>query len=449
MRLWRSQSVWGVISTAFLVLAGCEARPGAGPITYKAERGAFVHEISSRGTVFSQAGTEVRCDVDSQGPEGTMILEIVPEGSSVRPGDRLVQLDTSALKEDLLQQQILCNDLEASVAAAASEREKAQLSFDEYMKGLYPEEKKATEDALFAAEKKLDWAKRTLEAGEGKKQSEDNPAEDVEALRFDVDMAKRDLESAKTRIAVLDGYTKPLRVKQLEGDVESAAATMRAKETELSLQKSRLAKMAKQIEACTLTAPVAGVIFYANAPGETEEDEVLISEGVPVRRRQVILRIAKLDQLSVRVEVAESDIAHLREGMPAMILVDTMADTLFDGHVSKVHPYPTRETRGSTGKKKYEVHVVIDNPSGTLRPGLSAEVILTLAEMDDAVQVPQTSVFEEDGTAYCLVRMGNRWALRPVVAGACDGKMTVIREGVQPGEEVAIHPLHYRKQATQ
>ncbi len=435
---------------AFLLLAGCGVQPAGGPVVFPARQGSFVHAITSRGTVFSAGGTEVRCNVENAGPDGTMILEIVAEGTSVQPGDKLVQLDTSTLKEDLLQQQIRCNDIQAETAAAGSEREKAQLSLEEYLDGLYPEEKTTAENELFAAQRRLKRAEHTLKAAEsGDSKPEESPAEDIDALRFDVEMARRGVDAAKTRVSVLDTLTKPLRLKQLEGDVQAAEARMRAKEDELSIQKDRLAGIQKQIADCAMTAPASGVVFYENVPGATEEEEVLIAEGVPVRRRQVILRIAQLDQLSVRTEVAESEIAQLRVGMSAAVCVDTMSESEFVGHVSRIHPYPTRDTRGSTGKKQYEVDIAIDNPSGTLRPGLTASVVLTLAEMQEAVQVPQTSVLrEEDDSEVCLVRSRGRWLVRTVVSGPSDGKMIVVRQGLQPGEEVAIHPLQFRSRTS-
>ena len=452
MRIWRGYRkrvlcAGGLVASgiALLLALGCQGQSSGGPVTFLAEQGTFVHEVRTRGTVFSQGGTEVKCEVDGAAPEGTMILQIVPEGTSVRGGDPLLQLDDSVFKDNLIQQQIVCNRLEADVTAAANEREKAQLAREEYLMGLYPEEKKAAEDGLFAAEQQLGQAERTLEAAKGDTDPKEDPAEDMDALRFNIEMAKRGVEGAKKRIDVLDHYTKPLRLKQLDGGVRSAEAVLHAKESELALHKDRLVKIEKQIASCTIAAPVAGVVFYANVPGETEEDEILIGEGVAVRNRQVILHIARLDQLSVRLEVSESDIAHVQAGMAASVLVDTMPDAPFEGHVSKVHPYPTVRTRGSTDGKKYEVHVTIDNPSGNLRPGLTAEVVLTLAELTEAIQVPATSVFKENGQKSCLVRKKDRWEPRPVVVGPSDDKMIVIREGIEPGEEVAIHPLQYRE----
>jgi len=437
-----------LILLAILLVSGCAGRPDNGQVTFTAERSLFLHEVSARGTVFSPGGTEVVCEVASVNPEGTMILEIVPEGTSVRPGDPLTQLDASALREELLKQQIVCNGLEAEVTAADSKREKAQLAREEYAMGLFPEEKKAAEDELFAAEQKLGQAKRILEASKKDSKPAEEQAKDEKALQFDVEMAQRSVESAKTRITVLEELTKPRQLKQLDGDVKSAEAMLRAKTVEYELHKDRLVKIEKQIAACTITAPTAGVVFYANVPGETEDDEILIAEGVAVRNRQAILHIVQLDHLSVRIEVPESDIAQIQTGMSATVLVDAMPETRFDATVSKVHPYPTRQTRGSTDKKKYEVHVAIENPSGNLRPGLTGEVALTLSEVDDAIQVPVTSVFEESESTYCLVRSRGRWTVRPVTAGPNDDKMTVIKEGIEPGEDVAIHPLQYRRQAT-
>lgn len=429
------------------LLAGCNNRPDGQPIVFVAETGPFVHEISVRGTVFSPGGTEVRCEVDATSPEGTNILEIVPEGTSVEPGDPLVHLDRSEFEEARRQQQILCNRVEAEVAAASNERDKAMLAKQEYVEGLYPEEKKAIEDELFSAERRLDRASRALKSAEEGERADEAPEGGAESLEFDSQMARREFQGAKRRLEVLEQYTKPLRLKQLGGAVESAEAILRAKESEHSLQEERLAEIEEQIEACTITAPVEGVVFYENMPAETEEDDVLIGEGTAVRRRQVILRIAQLDELGVRVEIPESEIAQVEAGMPAEILVDAMPETPFEGHVSRVHPYPTRETRGTEGRKRYQAVVAIDNPSGTLRPGLTAEVVVTTAQMENALQVPETSVYEQGGAECCLVRVGDLWQAIPVVTGPSDGKRTVIQKGLDPGQEVAIYPLRYRSDA--
>ncbi len=436
-----------LLAMVCLFLAGCTGQPDGTPVTFFVQQGPFVHTVAARGTVFSDGAAEVRCDVDGQDPQGTMILEILPEGTSVQTGDTLAQLDTSGLEEELLQQQIHCNDVEAEATAAENECEKAKLSMEEFLEGLYPGQKKAAENDILAAEEHLDRAKRVLEVAEGGTTSEENPAEDIDALRFNVEMAKRDLDGAKNRLSVLETHTKPLRLKQFSGEVKSAEAQMTAKKKELALQNDRLTRIRAQIAACTIKAPAPGVVFYANLPANPEGDEVFMGEGVSVRRRQVILRVARLDRLSVRIEVPEADIARLHPDMPALISVDTMPATPFDGHVSTVSPFPTRDTRSNTDRKRYEVHVAIEQPSGTLRPGLTAEVTITLAQENAVIQIPETSIFEEAGTQACLVRSGSQWRIRPVVSGPGDGKMRVIREGLQSGEEVAIHPLQYREQA--
>ena len=430
-----------------LFLTGCTGQPDESPVTFPVEQGSFVHSVAARGTVFSDGAAEVRCDVDGKDPQGTMILEILPEGTSVQTGDTVVRLDTSGLEEELLHQQIHCNDVDAEATAAENECEKARLSMEEFLEGLYPGQKKAAENDILAAEEHLDRAKRVLKAAEGGTTSEENPAEDIDALRFNVEMAKRDLDGAKNRLSVLETRTKPLRLKQFSGEVNSAEAQMAAKKKELALQNDRLNRIRAQIAACTIQAPAPGVVFYENVPGDPEGDAAFIGEGVSVRRRQVILRVARLDRLSVRIEVPEADIARLHPDMPALISVDTMPGEPFDGHVSTVSPFPTRQTRGNTDRKRYEVHVAIEEPSGTLRPGLTAEVAITLAQEDAAILVPETSIFEEAETEACLVRSGGQWHVRPVVCGPSDGKMRVIREGVEPGEEVAIHPLQHREQA--
>ena len=118
-------------------------------------RGDFRLEITESGEIESSGNTEVRCEVKSNNTAGTAILRLVPEGTQVKPGDFLVELDSSALDKDRIQQQIVVNTSEAVLTEARSAYETAVLAKQEYMDGTFKQEKEVIESEIFVAEENL------------------------------------------------------------------------------------------------------------------------------------------------------------------------------------------------------------------------------------------------------------------------------------------------------
>ena len=105
---------------------------------------------------------EVKCEVDASGFRYTNILEAVPEGTYVEPGDFLVQLDSSPFEELLTEQTILCTRYEAALIQAETRLETTKISLDEYIGGLLPQDRLELGIALDRAEEKLREATQTL-----------------------------------------------------------------------------------------------------------------------------------------------------------------------------------------------------------------------------------------------------------------------------------------------
>jgi multidrug efflux pump subunit AcrA (membrane-fusion protein) len=87
-------------------------------ILHEVSRRDFRLDITERGEIKSGDVTEVRSLVKSNNTTGTSILRIVPEGTEVKAGDFLVELDSSALKEQLTTQKINYNTAKALMIEA-------------------------------------------------------------------------------------------------------------------------------------------------------------------------------------------------------------------------------------------------------------------------------------------------------------------------------------------
>lgn len=417
-----------------------------GPMLHVVERGEFIHEITERGDVESASNVEIRCEVQAQGSGGTTILEIVPEGTYVQPGDQLVRLDSSGLEDEKTKQMITCANSEAVMIQAENDLESAQIALKEYVDGQYVQEKQSMESDIFVAEENL---RRGIDFAE---YSEKLAAKgfvtkvQYEADKFAVEKYKKDKDAAETRLRVLENYTKEKMTKQLEADIKTFKAKFEAAEHSHKLDKEKLELINTQIAKCVINAPEAGQVVYANQRDSRGGNEVIIEEGTTVRERQVIFRLPDPKRMQVKAKINEAKIALVSEGMRASIRMDAYQNMELKGKVEKVNEYPAPTSWFSSNVKEYETIIHIEEPPPGLRPGLTAQVKIRVNVLPDVVQVPVQTIFEHgDGKHYAVVRDGSGWRPQQVEIGATNDKFVVIREGLEAGQNIVLNALAYRE----
>ena len=92
----------------------------------------------------------------------TAILTIVPNGSTVKKGAVVCELDSAGLKDSLTNQQITVKAAEANFKNAKLEREAAETDVTDYAGDLFPREQREAEGELKVAEAELEFAEEQL-----------------------------------------------------------------------------------------------------------------------------------------------------------------------------------------------------------------------------------------------------------------------------------------------
>ena len=195
-----------------------------GPLMHVVQRGDFVHEITERGDIESASNVEIRCEVQSRGQGGTTILWIIPEGTYVQPGDKLVTLDSSSLEDELRQQQIVCNNSKAAVIQAENTLETAKIAKKEYLEGAFTLAENEIKRKKFVASEAKRQAEQTLEYSKGLARKGYVTDLRVETDKIAVEKAKLDYESAELELKVLREFTKDKMIMQLDSDIKTAEA---------------------------------------------------------------------------------------------------------------------------------------------------------------------------------------------------------------------------------
>lgn len=431
----------GIVALGYFFLPGFGGDSGPSFITAKATRGSFVHEVWERGELESSNNVEVRCQVKSQNSAGVNIIEIVPEGTVVKKDDFLVKLDDSALQTQLIQQEILCSNSEADVDDAVAALEAARLELLEYENGTYIQEEEQLQSEVFVAEENQRRADEYLAYSRKMAQRGYVSGVQLEADRFAVEKAKKELEVAKTKLKVLQTYTKNKQINLLKAAIKTAEGKLKAKRKTHELDALRLDEINDQIAKCTISAPSDGQVVYANDQNQRgSSGDLLIAEGRPVRERQVIIRLPDPDTMSVVAKVHESRINYLQPGMQATVTLDAYPDQRLRGEVVSISEFPIPTYNMYMAHiKEYEVGVQISTSLPNLRPGMSAEVRVLVDQLDDALQVPIHAVIERNERNFCAIpKTEGGFETREIQIGPINEESIVVTGGLEAGETVAL-----------
>ncbi len=166
-----------------------------------------------------------------------------------------------------------------------------------------------------------------------------------------------------------------------QSDLDKAIADLHSAEAAVEIRTASLQKAQIDLSRCTIYAPVDGVVVSRNVDvGQT----VAASMTAPV-----LFTIAgDLSEMHIEANVSEADIGGLREDMDATFTVDAFPDRTFHGKVVQVRYAPVTVDNVVT----YVTVVEVKNEKKELRPGMTANVSILLAEKKNVVVVPNAAL---------------------------------------------------------
>ena len=404
-------------------------------LTHDVTRGDLMVTVTEDGNVESASNVEIKCKVAG----GSSILWIVPDGSTVKKGDRLVELDSSSLDEQINQQRIVYEKARSTKIQADKAFEVAKLAVREYLEGTFKKEEQDADALITISLENLRSAQNSFEHGSKMFRKGFVSSLELETQKFGVERAELELDSARTAKEVLVNFTKVKMLQDLESQRDTAEAQMKSETAAFQLEESRLKRLEDQLTNSAILAPQPGMVVYANErSGRFGQNQASIEEGAAVRERQTILRLPDLSQMQVKVNVHESKVDQLDVGMRASIRI---LDRVVTGQVTSIANQPEPTGFFSANVKEYATVVRVDGEPEGLRPGMTAEVEILVAHVNDVITIPVVSVVERRGKYYAWVRKSDGTAeKRNLVLGYSNDKFIEVKDGVAAGETVFLNP---------
>jgi HlyD family secretion protein len=219
-------------------------------------------------------------------------------------------------------------------------------------------------------------------------------------LKSQIDQASANLALAaanvnKAQVALDDADRQLKRNKSLQEQQLIAGATLEAAQVAYDTAKAALlASRATQAQASANLAQAKLALSYATIYSPV--DGVVLSRAVDVGQTvaaslqaPVLFTIAEdLARMQIDTAVAEGDVGRLVEGMKATFTVDAFPGRQFNGVVRQVRNAPTT----TQGVVTYDAVIDVDNSDHALRPGMTANVTFVLAQVADAIKIPNAAL---------------------------------------------------------
>ncbi len=160
-------------------------------------------------------------------------------------------------------------------------------------------------------------------------------------------------------------------------DYDTAIANLHEAEAMVKIKQASLNNSLVNLNYCKIVAPVDGVVISrAVELGQT----VASSFNTPT-----IFQIANdLTKMQIDSSVAEADVGGVAEGQDVAFTVDAYPDRTFHGIVTQVRNAPTTVNNVVT----YDCVISVTNADYKLKPGMTADVSITVAQRENALMIP-------------------------------------------------------------
>jgi len=444
-------------------------------VTFTVRRGPLTISVIESGTIKARDQVILKNEVEGK----TSILYLIPEGTLVKKGDLLVELDASDLMDRKIDQQIKVQNADAAFVGARenlavvenqaqSDVDKAELTYTfskedlkKYLEGEFPNELKEAEARLTLAIEEVTRAKENLEWSKRLANEKYISLTELEADELTVKKKILDLELAQNNLGLLKNFTHKRMLAQLKSDVKQAEmalertirkaradvvqaqANLAARQAEYERQKDKLNKIVVQIEKTKIYAPAKGLAIHATSAqgGHPRRRVEPLQEGQAVMERQELIYLPTTAAAKAEVAIHEASLDKIRIGLPVKITVDALPGETFVGRVAKIAPLPDAQSAWiNPDLKVYNTDIYLENNSSALKTGMSCTAEIIVEQHREATYIPVQAVLRVGRQPTVYLVNGKNLEPRKVEIGLDNNSMVRIISGLELGEVVTLTP---------
>ena len=282
--------------------------------------------------------------------------------------------------------------------------------------------------------------------------TQENSLQSAEAALEQI-RAQRAVQSATLREAELtfrrqqqmlaEEATSQADFESAEAALSTARAQIRASDAQIRQRETELGTARANLGYTRITAPMDGTVVA-----------VVTEEGRTVNANQTaptIVILARLDKITVNAEISEADVGKVKAGMPVYFTTLGDPDRRYTAKLRQVNPAPesianesassSSSSSSSTSAVYYNALFDVDNPDGSLRIDMTAQVTVQLTSAKDTLVIPSVALGRRDREGQYEVQVldaDGKPVPRRIRVGINTGSSAQVLEGLQEGERVVI-----------
>ena len=324
------------------------------------------------------------------------IQDIIPEGTMVKKGDYIAQLDRTEYDNTLKDERENLVTLEADLEMKILDTTVILTDLRDEIKN---QQFMVEEAAITLAESKYE------------------PPATIRQAEISLNKAQRQLEQMKKSYALRQALTlKDIKHQQLH--------VMEGRELVSALEEF-LAKF-------TITAPSDGIVIYKQEWNGTKRKTGSMVN--PFDR--VVATLPDLTSMLSKTYVNEIEVSKINVGQKVSITIDALPGKSFSGTVTNVANIG--EVLPNSDAKMFEVMIRVDGSDNTLRPAMTTWNRIIIKTVDNAVYIPTECVHTgSDSIPFVYKRNKTR---QIVVLGDMNDKNVVVKQGLEPGTSIYVVP---------
>lgn len=324
------------------------------------------------------------------------IQDLVPEGTIVKEGDYIAQLDRSSYTNTLKDALDQLKTYQNNVAMKVLDTTVALTTLRDEIKnqGYVVQEAQLTLD-----------------------QSKYEPPATIRQAALNLDKAQRTLNQK------IKSYE--LRVAQTRSDISH-------EKLHLSQQTQLVADLQDYLAKFTITAPAPGMVIYKKEWGGAKR-----KTGSSVNPFDlVIATLPDLTSMISKVYVNEIEVSKIKPGQNVIINVDAFPAKKYSGVVTTVANIG--EVLPNSDAKMFEVQIKLNGSDPDLRPSMTTGNKIIVNTYEDVTYVPTECV--NAGADSIPFVYGKNSRKNVVVLGESNDKNVIVEQGLEPGATIYVIP---------
>ena len=282
----------------------------------------------------------------------------------------------------------------------------------------------------------------------------DKQQNDLDIIKAQFESAKANLKSKEVALEIADSQykreqklydNKATSLENLETlknnfySLQANVAELKAQIIQLEIQ---FKNAEKDLSYTTITAPMDGVII-----------NVAVEEGQSVRAGDIaptIVRIADLNEMEIRMEIAEADVNKIKIGTAVKFSLLDDPDKKYDAQISSIDPADTTisdatsnsssssTSSSGTSATYYYAKVFVKNTDNFLRIGMGTENSIVIASAQNVLCVPTYAIKNDKNGYFVELLKGEEIIKSYIKIGIRDTVNTEIIQGVSENDKLVL-----------